>query len=148
MAIYDHLQLGKKWNLPRKQFNAVLVPKSDNCGDSNHLSPKCPKPHDEEKCKRLVSCEPSHGALREVEVEEAVEVLVDMGMDQVAGQILKGNELLGTVLKLLEPTQVSPHHPYWLMLGKIYPLLLQAALYYARVWQMLHKRLVMSLLVH
>jgi hypothetical protein len=42
----------------------------------------------------------------EGEVEEAKVVVVDVGMDQVAGQILKGNVLLGTVLQLLEPTQV------------------------------------------
>ena len=53
VAIYDHLQLGKKWNLPGKQLlNAVYVNKCDNCGDPNHFSPKCPKPRDEEKCKK------------------------------------------------------------------------------------------------
>ncbi len=53
MAIYDHLQLGKKWNLPGKHANnAVIVPKCDNCGYPNHLSPKCHKPIDEKKCKK------------------------------------------------------------------------------------------------
>jgi hypothetical protein len=53
VGIYDHLQLGKKWNLPGKHvINAVIVPKCDNCCDPNHLSPKCPKPCDEEKCKK------------------------------------------------------------------------------------------------
>ena len=53
VAIYDHLQLVKNWNLPGKHANnAVIVPKCDNCGDLNHLSPKCPKPHDEEKGKK------------------------------------------------------------------------------------------------
>ena len=53
VAIYDHLQLGKKWNLPGKHVNnAVIVPKCDNCGSPNHLAPKCPKPRDEEKCKK------------------------------------------------------------------------------------------------
>ncbi len=53
VVIYDHLQLGKKWNLPGKHMNnAVIVPKCDNCGDPNHLSPKCPKSWDEEKCKK------------------------------------------------------------------------------------------------
>jgi hypothetical protein len=53
VAIYDHLQLGKKWNLPGKHVNnAVIVPKCDNCGDPNHLSPKSPKPCNEEKCKK------------------------------------------------------------------------------------------------
>ncbi len=47
VAIYDHLQLGKKWNLPGKHANnAVIVPKCDNCGNPNHCSPKCSKPHD------------------------------------------------------------------------------------------------------
>jgi hypothetical protein len=65
VAIYDHLQLGigKKWNLPGKQFNAVLVPpKCDNCGDPNHLSPKCPKPRDEEKCKKARELRAKSGA--------------------------------------------------------------------------------------
>jgi len=53
VAIYDHLQLGKKWNLPGKHVNnAVIVPKCDNCGSPNHLAPKCPKPRNEEKCKK------------------------------------------------------------------------------------------------
>jgi hypothetical protein len=53
VVIYDNLQLGKKWNLPGKHVNnAVIVPKCDNCGNPNHLSPKCPKPFDEEKCKK------------------------------------------------------------------------------------------------
>jgi hypothetical protein len=53
VAIYDHLQLAKKWNLPGKHVNnAVTVLKCDNCGNPNHLSPKCPKPCDEEKCKK------------------------------------------------------------------------------------------------
>jgi hypothetical protein len=53
VAIYDHLQLGKKWNLPGKHVNnAVFGPKCDNCGNPNYLFPKCPKPRDEEKCKK------------------------------------------------------------------------------------------------
>ncbi len=53
VAIYDHLHLGKKWNLPGKHVNnAVIVPKCDNCGSPDHLAPKCPKPRDEEKCKK------------------------------------------------------------------------------------------------
>jgi hypothetical protein len=53
VSIYDHLQLGKKWNLPGKHANnAVIVPTCDNCDNPNHLSPKFPKPYDEEKCKK------------------------------------------------------------------------------------------------
>jgi hypothetical protein len=53
VAIYDHLQLGKKWNLLGKHVNnAVIVPKCDNCGSPNHLAPNCPKLRDEEKCKK------------------------------------------------------------------------------------------------
>jgi hypothetical protein len=53
VAIYDLLQLSKKWNLPGKHVNnAVIVLKCDNRGNPNHFSPKCPKPHDEEKCKK------------------------------------------------------------------------------------------------
>jgi hypothetical protein len=53
VAIYDHLQLGKKWNHPGKHvINVVIVPECDNCSNPNHLSPKCPKPCNEEKCKK------------------------------------------------------------------------------------------------
>ncbi len=53
VVIYDHLQLGKKWNLSGKHVNnAVIVPKCDNCGNPSHFSPKCPRPPDEEKCKK------------------------------------------------------------------------------------------------
>ncbi len=53
VAIYNHLQLGKKWNLPGKHVNnAGILLKCDNCGNPNHFSPKCPKPRDEEKCKK------------------------------------------------------------------------------------------------
>jgi len=53
-AIYNHLNLGNMWNLPGKSGHhaAATVNKCDNCGALNHLSPKCPKPHDEEKCKK------------------------------------------------------------------------------------------------
>ena len=53
-AIYDHLNLGNKWNLPGKPRHhaAATVNKCDNCGALDHLSPKCPKPLDEEKCKK------------------------------------------------------------------------------------------------
>ncbi len=53
-AIYDHLHLGNKWNLPGKHgiHAAATVNKCNNCGALDHLSPKCPKPHDEEKCKK------------------------------------------------------------------------------------------------
>jgi hypothetical protein len=53
-AIYNHLSLGNKWNLLSKPGHhaATTVNKCDNCGALDHLSPKCPKPHDEEKCKK------------------------------------------------------------------------------------------------
>jgi hypothetical protein len=52
-AIYDHLNLGNKWNLPGKAgHHANIVNKCDNCGALDHLSPKCPKPRDEDKCKK------------------------------------------------------------------------------------------------
>ena len=55
MAIYNHLQLGKKWNFPGKHVNAITVPKCDNCGNPNHLARKCPKACNDEKCKK--TCE-------------------------------------------------------------------------------------------
>ena len=53
-AIYDRLHLGNKWNLPGKHGHhaAATVNKCNNCGALDHLSPKCPKPRDEEKCKK------------------------------------------------------------------------------------------------
>jgi hypothetical protein len=53
-AIYDHLNLGNKWNLPGKPRNcaATTVNTCDNWGALDHLSPKVPKPLDEEKCKK------------------------------------------------------------------------------------------------
>jgi hypothetical protein len=53
-AIYNHLHLGNKWNLPGKHGHhaATTVNKCDNCGALDHLSPKCPKPCGEEKCKK------------------------------------------------------------------------------------------------
>jgi hypothetical protein len=40
-AIYDHLHLGNKWNLPGKHGHhaAATVNKCDNCGALDHLSP-------------------------------------------------------------------------------------------------------------
>ena len=53
VVIYDHLQLGKKMKLPGKHANnAVIVPKCDNFGNPSHLAPKCPKPCNDEKCKK------------------------------------------------------------------------------------------------
>ena len=52
-SIYDHLHVGNKWNFPGKPgVHANIVSKCDNCGALNHLSPKCPKPRDEEKCMK------------------------------------------------------------------------------------------------
>ena len=53
-TIYNHLHLGNKWNLPGKtglNANATFT-KCDNCGALDHFSNKCPKPCDEEKCKK------------------------------------------------------------------------------------------------
>jgi hypothetical protein len=43
-AIYDHLSLGNKWNLPGKPGHnaATIVNKCDNCGALDHLSLNCP----------------------------------------------------------------------------------------------------------
>ena len=52
-SIYDHLHLGNKWNIPGKHgHHANIVNKCDNCGALDHLSTKCPKPRDEERCKK------------------------------------------------------------------------------------------------
>jgi len=32
--------------------NAVVVAKCDNCGEKDHLANKCPKPCDDERCKK------------------------------------------------------------------------------------------------
>ncbi len=92
------MQLGKKWNLPDKHVNnAVIVPKCDNCGNPNHLSPKCPKPHDEEKCKKAREARARAQTLREEEVVEAMEAEVAAEVVQVVGLVLKGIVLLGTL---------------------------------------------------
>ena len=97
VAIYDHLQLGKKLNLPGKHVNAVIVPKRENCGDPNHLSPKCPKPHDEEKCKKAREARKMQQNLREVKVAEDVEVEMAVEVVQVGDLVLMSSVLLGTV---------------------------------------------------
>ena len=53
-AIYDHLHLGNKWNLPGKpglNANATFT-KCDNCGALGNFSNTFPKPCDEKKCKK------------------------------------------------------------------------------------------------
>jgi hypothetical protein len=52
-AIYNHMNIGNKWNIPGKPgHHAIIVQKCDNCGALDHISPKCPKPRDEERCKK------------------------------------------------------------------------------------------------
>ncbi len=74
-----------------------VVPKCDNCGNPNHFSPKCPKPRDDEKCKKARKHGQRHGTLREAEVVKAVEVEVATEVVQVVGLVLEGSMLLGTV---------------------------------------------------
>jgi len=52
-ALYDNLNLGKKWNLPGNNpgLHANIVSKCDNCGALDHLANKCTKPRDDERCK-------------------------------------------------------------------------------------------------
>ena len=73
VAVYDHLQFGKKWNLPGKHANnAVIVPKCDNCGYPSHLAPKCPKPCNDEKCKKACEAQEKAKTLSKVEVVKDV----------------------------------------------------------------------------
>lgn len=52
-AIYDHLHAGNLWNIPGKHgLHANIVNKCDNCGALDHLANKCPKPRDEDRCKK------------------------------------------------------------------------------------------------
>lgn len=53
-AMYDHLHAGNQWNLPGKHglHATTFVAKCDNCGSPDHLSNKCKKPRDEERCKK------------------------------------------------------------------------------------------------
>ena len=94
-AIYDHLHLGNKWNLPFKpglNVNATVT-NCDNCGALEHFSNKFPKPCDEERCKKArdARAQAKKKTLREVEVVvEAMEAVVDVEL--VAE---KGNGLLG-----------------------------------------------------
>ncbi len=51
MTIYDNLNLGEQWNTPGCSVNAIPPPVCDNCGGP-HITPECPLPRDEEKCKK------------------------------------------------------------------------------------------------
>jgi hypothetical protein len=98
-AIYEHLHLGNKWNIPGKpglNVNATAT-KCDNCGELDHISPKCPKPSDEENCKKARDARAqAKRTLREVAVVvepvEAVEAVVDVEVEMV---VERGNVLLG-----------------------------------------------------
>ena len=99
VVIYDHLQFGKKWNLPGTHANNyVIVPKCDNCGNPNHLSPKCPKPHDEEKCKKAWEAQKNAQSSEGGESGQGREVkMAAEEVVQVVGLVLMGSVLLGTV---------------------------------------------------
>ena len=92
-AIFDHLHLGNKWNLPGKHGHhaAATVTKCDNCGSAMTKS-----------ARRLAKHEPRLKKLREV-VDEAV---VDVEVEQVV-EIVMGNVLLGMLIPQRAPTLES-----------------------------------------
>ena len=96
-AIYDHLHVGNKWNLPGKPgVHANIVSKCDNCGALDHISPKCPKPRDEEKCKKArdARAQAKKDAKAGGAGEEAVEGVADVEVELVA----EATVLLGTMI--------------------------------------------------
>ncbi len=98
VGIYDHLQLGKKWNLPGKHVNnAVIVPKCDNCDIPIISLLSAPSLAMRKSARKLGKYRQRHGTLREAEVVKAVEVEVAAEVVQVVGLVLKGSMLLGTV---------------------------------------------------
>jgi hypothetical protein len=103
-AIYNHLHIGNKWNLPGKHDHhaAATVNKCNNCGALEHLSPKCPKPCDEESARRLAKHEPKPETLREI-MDKAVEAVVVVKVEQVV-EILMGSMLLGMIIPRRTPT--------------------------------------------
>ena len=87
--------MGNKWNLPGKPgIHANIVSKCDNCGALDHISPKCPKPRDEEKCKKAhdARAQAKKDAKAGGAGEEAVEGVADVEVELVA----EATVLLGT----------------------------------------------------
>ena len=159
-AIYDHLHLGNKWNLPGKHGHhaATTVNKCNNCGALDHLSPKCPKPCDEEKCKKACKArakardtEGGHGQGhggrggcgggaghgdsngQRAPWNDNTTKGTNSGVTNIEGnwkmhcsKCSGWNETHTTKYhdeqqRSAATFKVPPHHPYWLMLGKIYP---------------------------
>ena len=98
VAIYDHLQLGKTWNLPGKHANnAVLSPGVTTVAIRiisllSALSPMIRK-----SARKLRKLGKIHKALREVKVAKDVEVKIAAEGVQAVGLVLVGSVLLGTV---------------------------------------------------
>ena len=100
MAIYDHLKLGKKWNLHGKHANnAVIVPKCkcDTVAIQIISLPSALSLLTRKSAIKLVKLVKMHKTLREVEVAKDVEVEVAVEVVQVAGLALMGSVLIGTV---------------------------------------------------
>jgi hypothetical protein len=98
VAIYDHLQLGKKWNLHGKHANnAVIVPKCDTVAIQIISLPSALSLLTRKSAIKLVKLVKMHKTLREVEVAKDVEVEVAVEVVQVAGLALMGSVLLGKV---------------------------------------------------
>ena len=163
-AIFDHLHLGNKWNLPGKHGHhaAATVNKCGNCGSLDHLAPKCPKPCDEEKCKkareaRAKAKETDGGRGRgrggrgggagrgdcngqrapwsanTAKGANSGVANVDGTWKMHCSKCGGWNETHTT--KYHEEQQrsaatfkVPPHHPFWLMSGKIYPAVAAAGI--------------------
>jgi hypothetical protein len=159
-AIYNHLHFDNKWNLPGKHDHhaATTVYKCNNCGALDHLSLKCPKPCDKEKCKK--ACE-ARAKARDTEAghgrgcggRDGCGVRAGCGDSNGQHAPWDDNTTKGAssgvaniegtwkmhcskcsgwnethITKYHDEQQrsaatfkVPPHHPYWLMLVKIYP---------------------------
>ena len=165
-AIFDHLHLGNKWNLPGKHGHhaAATVNKCENCGSLDHLAPKCPKPRNDEKCKKArearAKAKGTEGGRgqgrggrgggagrRDSNGQRApwsdTAKGANSGVANVDGtwkihcsKCGGWNETHTT--KYHEEQQrsaatfkVPPHHPFWLMSGKIYPAVAAAGVTFA-----------------
>ncbi len=169
-AIFDHLHLGNKWNLPGKHGHhaATSVNKCVNCGSLDHLAPECLnlKPCDEEKCKK--ACE-AQAKAKETEAgrgrghggrgggtgpgdsngqcapwSDNTAKGTNSGVANVDGtwkmHCSKWGGWNETHTTMYHEEQqrsaatfkvVPPHHPLWLMLGKIYPAAVAAGVTFA-----------------
>ena len=100
VGIYDHLQLGKKWNLLGKHANDIILllyPSVTTVAIPIIWILSAPNLAMMKSAKNLVKLKKRHETLSKVEVVEDVEIEVTAKVMQVVGLSLMGRKLLGTV---------------------------------------------------